>query len=499
MKKIILLVLLAFTMLNLKAQWQQTSCPYPESIRCIAVCNSTVIAGSWEGYIYTSSDNGTHWTAATHLPFVNESLLQALAVKGNRIFAGTSEGIFLSTDYGATWTPRSNGLTYTNVHAIDFIDSSVIAGCWAGLYKSVDNGVTWTDITHQVPYDNWINCLTVHDTVIYAGASNYDADDSGGVFMSADKGASWTAAAKEADYGAMYPISGMAYKNNALYALSEGGVYRSYDNGKHWYYLNNLPLNYAYNKLLVSGINMFAYGTGHWMALSSNDGRNWTDISSPANINVNSLTVNGTTVLLATDSGVWKTDLSAFKQFEVNFTIAADSNLLHHYNITDGSYGRGALTYIWNWGDGKSDSIPAPSHTYANPGYYTICLTVTDTTGYYDTYCDSSFHGMRSVNSMVYITVNSPIVTGLSPVIESERTDVGVYPNPAWNELFIKSERKDEIFTVSIMNTVGQMLSPPLQMKEGQARMDVTGLSAGIYFLQLKSVNESLVKKFVKE
>jgi PKD repeat protein len=40
-----------------------------------------------------------------------------------------------------------------------------------------------------------------------------------------------------------------------------------------------------------------------------------------------------------------------------------------------------ALTYAWSFGDGTTGTGPAPSHTYADNGAYTVALTVTDARG----------------------------------------------------------------------------------------------------------------------
>ncbi|MDX2248150.1 MAG: PKD domain-containing protein [Bacteroidia bacterium] len=51
-------------------------------------------------------------------------------------------------------------------------------------------------------------------------------------------------------------------------------------------------------------------------------------------------------------------------------------------------------TYSWSFGDGTASSSMIPQHTYANPGTYLVCLTVTDTiNSCTDTFCDSLIVG----------------------------------------------------------------------------------------------------------
>ncbi|MDD5672705.1 MAG: hypothetical protein PHC61_00955, partial [Chitinivibrionales bacterium] len=44
------------------------------------------------------------------LTYAGDSYIQALAIKGSSIFAGTNGGIFLSTNNGAQWKPVNTGL-----------------------------------------------------------------------------------------------------------------------------------------------------------------------------------------------------------------------------------------------------------------------------------------------------------------------------------------------------------------------------------------------------
>ncbi len=48
------------------------------------------------------------------------------------------------------------------------------------------------------------------------------------------------------------------------------------------------------------------------------------------------------------------------------------------FNDKTQSYNNGALTYLWNFGDGETSTLQNPSHEFQNPGLYTISLTVTN-------------------------------------------------------------------------------------------------------------------------
>ncbi len=60
---------------------------------------------------------------------------------------------------------------------------------------------------------------------------------------------------------------------------------------------------------------------------------------------------------------------------EVTFTDLSNGN------------GRPILSYLWNFGDGNTSTAQNPTHQYSAEGFYTVCLTVTDTSGCDSVYC----------------------------------------------------------------------------------------------------------------
>ncbi|MCD6328419.1 hypothetical protein J7M28_12830 [bacterium] len=95
----------------------------------------------------------------------------------NRIFVCTSEGLYLSTDYGDSFLPVE-GLPIESRHIkFDPIDSSIIyaSGGWrgGGLYRSIDSGESWDKLATPVEL---INDVAINPS---------DSDD---FYISGDKG-----------------------------------------------------------------------------------------------------------------------------------------------------------------------------------------------------------------------------------------------------------------------------------------------------------------------
>jgi hypothetical protein len=144
------------------------------AVNSLMLDGPTLYAGTRMG-VFSSSDAGESWMELNiGLTSLN---VQALAVKGTDMFAGTAGGgVFRSTDHGAGWKPATKGLVNTNVMSFAVKDDYVFAGTWeGGVFVSTDNGANWTpvsgdkvpDPTRKVPAV--IHGLAVDDAYLYAG------------------------------------------------------------------------------------------------------------------------------------------------------------------------------------------------------------------------------------------------------------------------------------------------------------------------------------------
>jgi hypothetical protein len=157
------------------------------------------------------------------------------------------------------------------------------------------------------------------------------------------------------------------------------------------------------------------------------------------------------------------------------------------YNYSTGNYGANIL---WDFGDGTTSTDPYPSHTYAQPGTYVVCLTVgVAGTSCYSTYCDSSFYVSRAMLLMKQLTIVGP-----TQINNLKEAGISVYPNPASNELIISSAVAIEY--EKIFNMEGQQL---YGAKSVNNKIDVSKLSSGVYILELTSGNQVLRTRFIKD
>ncbi|MCB0735399.1 MAG: PKD domain-containing protein [Flavobacteriales bacterium] len=63
------------------------------------------------------------------------------------------------------------------------------------------------------------------------------------------------------------------------------------------------------------------------------------------------------------------------------------------YNLTIyfANRSQAAGSYYWDFGDGNTSTKFEPQHTYKNPGYYTVCLSIANSSGCSDSMCQTIF------------------------------------------------------------------------------------------------------------
>lgn len=209
-----------------------------------------VYAGTSNG-IYRSSDFGDSWHAlGTGLPQNDgEDALALGAASGSGpapLFAGTEQhGVYASHDDGATWAASNAGLpSGASIYSLtyDAANATLYAALVGqGIYASTDGGAHWTARAAGLPagVDAFTVLLLPHsgtapDTLpdtLYAGTSK-------GAFASTDGGQTWHAGGlnqtRVIALARDPSVPGALYAGTSNAENSAGSVYRTTDGGAHW-------------------------------------------------------------------------------------------------------------------------------------------------------------------------------------------------------------------------------------------------------------------------
>jgi photosystem II stability/assembly factor-like uncharacterized protein len=290
---------------NFGASWTRAATMYGFSF---ARNGSTLYAGTSSG-VHRSSDDGATWTAINSgIQFTWVNAVAAVSNgSGVTLFAGAG-GVLKSTDNGATWAPASNGITSIGVSALATVPngsggSDLYAGTNQGVFRSSDLGASWTDVSF--PY-SIVRALEVTPTgTILAGTEN-------DVFRSTDGGATWVdrnAGTAPLDFAKN--LQG-AQGTSVFAGTSPVGISKSTDDGLTWVDSNNGIYDMDVNSMSVipngSGGSTVVAGTYSGIFVSTQDGAGWQSVEPrfmPLEV-VLAPNGNGQDVFGGGFNGIWK-------------------------------------------------------------------------------------------------------------------------------------------------------------------------------------------------
>jgi len=259
-----------FNIDNCSGQWVQMSngMGIDKIVNALISNGTNIFAGTNGSGVYLSTNNGTSWTQTA----LNDKTVSALAVSGNKLFAGislgpiNSDGVYLSTNNGTSWTLI--GLAFQEVYSLAIIGDILFAGTPYGVYLSTINGGNWTPTSL---HNKVISSLTTNGNTIFAGTPN---SPSCSVYLYTINDTAWTQTALNDKV--VWSLATLGNIN--IIAGTEYGVYRSAINGTIW--TQSGLSNQTVYALAVSGSNIFA-GTSAYpvgpagVFLSTNSGSSW--------------------------------------------------------------------------------------------------------------------------------------------------------------------------------------------------------------------------------
>lgn len=188
-----------------------------------------VFASACSG-VYSTNDRGDDWHKLLGIPNTSRRthVIRQDPVQKDTIYAGTTLGLFKSVNAGKTWRTLNN----TQVNALVFDPSQpktmYLAMEYDGLGKSDSSGES-IRLVNDGFADRGVSAITT-------AGDRFFALSTGDLFVSADRGASWSAMPRPRSLEGvrLSSITGVPSKPRSLIAASEHAIYRSTDGGVVW-------------------------------------------------------------------------------------------------------------------------------------------------------------------------------------------------------------------------------------------------------------------------
>jgi ligand-binding sensor domain-containing protein len=448
--------------------WKVDSLPTPKSVFCFRVSGENIFAGTFEG-IYLSTDYGTNWAELN--TGLTDEFVRALAIDGSNIYAGTDNGlVFLSVNNGLNWTNVSSfgGNSYPRIREIAVLENRVFVATPQGVYVSSDNGASWVEFNSGLPQT--INyCFAVSGSNIFAGT------EGGGVFLSNIYSTTWTAVN---NYLASPNVYSLFISGTNLFAGTDKGIFLSSNNGTNWNEVNSGLISTDVYTIAVSGSNLFAGTWRNGVYLSSDNGTLWNAVNNGlTNTNIRSLALSGVNLFVGTDgAGVFLSTNNGANWNEVN------SGLMHTYVLSLATSGTNIFAGTWRGGvflstNNGSNWTPINEGLANSPfdstGYADInCFIINDTNLFVGTYGAGIF--LSTNNGTSWTAVNS----GLSMADWTPTHYVSINCLASYgNNLFAGTEKG--IFLSSNNGTNWNQVYAELQMSVNSFAIDGMNIFAG--------------------
>jgi len=268
-----------------------------QAITSISSNEAVLLAGTSTG-IFRSTDDGTTWEGQTLSPIV--SLFG--------FWAGTQgHGPLQSNDNGLSWQyvnkPADLSVPYRTFYSFAFI-GKYAAGTDQGIYD-------WFGTRPSGPSFGWARASTpIPEFPVRTLAESFSRAFAGtegrGVFHSNNNGETWTASSQGLPADAkILALTTSAHFGFAI--VNDNALYRSSDHGITWERLTDgLPDSVPFTALTSYGRNILAGTGGNGVYLSTDFGAHWSLVNNGlTNLNVLSLLISGTKLYVGTQAGLF--------------------------------------------------------------------------------------------------------------------------------------------------------------------------------------------------
>lgn len=192
-------------------------------------------------------------------------------------------------------------------------------------------------------------------------------------------------------------------------------------------------------------------------------------------------------------------DLSVNVNTDGNYVVVTkawiDWNQDCNFDELTEEYDLGSISDVINGLSGNSPlSITVPEDAVNGPTIMRISAKYTDPDEFiYATPCSSDFDGeVEEYTIVVNKTLSIEDVSLTNDL-------VSLYPNPTTTALYIKNDSNNQLSDYVIYTITGQLITQKLISSESDLTVDTSKFDPGVYFIKIRTANQSQTLSFVKK
>ncbi len=161
-----------------QASWKRAGTGFPATLAgvtsFVATKSGVMLVGAalagLRGNVQVSADNGNTWSNRG-IPGVGD--VYTLEADVDTVYAGSSNGLYVTKDFGASWQRLGTQFQNTIVDDIVIFNRTLFAAVdGVGVVFSTEGGANWSVMTGNLPIDNdFVSALFIHNGKIFAALS----------------------------------------------------------------------------------------------------------------------------------------------------------------------------------------------------------------------------------------------------------------------------------------------------------------------------------------
>lgn len=437
-----------------------------------------------------SPDNGNSWeyrTTGLYEPLGEPFGAVVSVAKGTgKIFIGTTDGVYSSTDLGLSWTKLLSLEPNRSIQSISWWDGKLVASSYDKTFYSEDDGITWNENTDPTLVDDNYYASLLIDNLILMASDRY-------FMVSQDFGNTWVARSIQ------FRINEIKKLDDRIVVATYRGVFATSNLGIIWDELNSNLVGAALSITEKDG--KWFVTTNNGVFLSVDKGKNWYPLNQGLeNIFTYSLTFLNENAFVGTHGlGVWKSPIDKLNVRPIVRgllePITMDNTRSHTLEVTDlkiddpdSSYPADFVLLI-NDGDNYMVDQNKISASPEFQGKLFVPVAVSD---------GSTTSEFVNITLSVGESPPSDIPTDVITAANDRMEDDHVYPNP-FTDFIVATNGGIFSDSFAIFNSLGQKVKEvDCNGTNPNCLINTENLPVGIYFLKRMSPDRTTVQRMIK-